>query len=498
MSLWLNAVQRCENDALDPAVGFKSQYVIAPESTIVVPGMSELVVNKWSLLHGNAVNPNLLEDDKGRVFGVFFGTGVDSDGAVVTPSSFSHFNSKSRSFEADLEEYLSGIAGRFVMMLDCGAKTRVYRDPMGHMPLFYNAEINLAGSSSYLTMDHPARGNDACAQPGDSPSSTIAVLPMGQTSDPDVRLMPGNHVLDLTDFTAHRGWPLRNSIRKVSIAKSAPVIDKMAMRLRAIVHGWITADDVVLPLDTGVGSRILLAAAGEHRNGLAGVVVQQAGLSDDANTLAVAEIMAEATGIQLTLVTHTDAHKTFGPARDLRQERRRLFWLRTSSTMRLPRDVALGIDGLYPAQHVVLNAGGLDALQGGWQMGAPTPKPVRPTQTSEIAAALNAKPEKAVRDAVQRDYERWKSSLPMTLQSQVEDFIRIELHEPPRALASLGLADHVHASPFSDREMIELALKLPLGLRSGPAFSEALIIALDPKLSGLPYHASLADKTAAE
>ena len=84
------------------------------------------------------------------------------------------------------------------------------------------------------------------------------------------------------------------------------------------------------------------------------------------------------------------------------------------------------------------------------------------------------------------------------LQSQVEDFIRIELHESARAVTSLGLADHMPASPFSDREFIELALKLPLGLRSSEAFAEALLLALDPALAGLPYDAEMTESTAAE
>jgi len=131
-------------------------------------------------------------------------------------------------------------------------------------------------------------------------------------------------------------------------------------------------------------------------------------------------------------------------------------------------------------------------------MGDPTPKPVRESKSAELTAALASKPEKPVRDAIEPDYERWKSSLPKTLQSQVEDFIRIELHQPPQAVATLGLADQLSASPFSDRELIELALKLPLRLRSGEIFAEALITALDENLAGLPYDVSLSDRTAAE
>ncbi|MEM7668389.1 MAG: hypothetical protein AAF317_04455, partial [Pseudomonadota bacterium] len=454
--------------------------------------------NKFALLHGQSVNPAPLEDAKSRVFGTFFGTGIDRDGAVVTPASFARFNSRGRSFDSDLEDYLSSIAGRFILLLDTGAKTRVYRDPMGHMPLFFNPDTGLAGSSISLTIDRPVTGNTACAKPGSDPASAKSFFPMGQTVDRDVRLLPGNHLLDLSDMTARRTWPLRKSIRKVTAAKSAPVMDKIAARLRDIVQGWIATDDVVLPLDASAGSRILMAAAGDMRGDLAQITVLQQGDAGDAKPRAVAQNMTEAVGVPLTPLTRDAAIATLGGGRPQRVERKRLFWLRTSSAMRIRTQDAYAIDALQPSQHIVLNASGLDALQGGWQAGGPKPKPIRASLTAQIEATLGFKPEKPVRTAVEEDYTRWKSTLPKTLQDAAEDFIRIELHEPPKAVITLGHAEHVHASPFSDRTVIELALKLPLSLRSSPKFAEALIEALDPALAGLPYDAPLMEPAAAE
>ncbi|MEM6589610.1 MAG: hypothetical protein AAF641_14280 [Pseudomonadota bacterium] len=487
MSLHLDAVQRCKNYGVDPSTGFKSQYVIGRPGALWVPGMTELTLNKFALFHGDALRPSALHDDKGRLFGVFFGTGVDRDGAVVTADRLARFNSRGRNFEKDLESYISGIAGRFILILDAGTKTRLYRDPMGHMPLFYNAKTKLAGSSISLALDHAIAGNPACAQPGIDPSATISVFPMGQTADTDTRLLPGHHMLNLADMTAHRYWPARNSIRKVTASKSGPVIDRIAARLRTVVQNWIAADDVVLPLDRSAGTRILLAAAGENRAGLSQITVLQPGREDDAATLSVAQMMADIAGVTLTPLTREDAIATMGTSKDLRLMRKRVFWLRTSSAMRVRTEVALAMDALHPTQHIVLNAAGLDALQGGWQAGTPKAKPIRGSHSAELTAAIGRKPDKALRDVVEDHYTTWKSSLPKSLQDTPEDFIRIELHEPAKAVVTLGQADHVHASPFSDPEVIELALKLPLSMRAGPDFAEALIAALDPALAGLPY-----------
>ncbi len=497
MSLHLDAVQRCENYGVDPATGFKSQYVIAQPGALTIPGMTELTLNKVAVLHGAALRPMTLHDQKDRLFGAFLGTGVDRDGALVTASSFAQFNSRGRSFEEDLEHYVSGVAGRFILVLDAGTKTRLYRDPMGHMPLFYNSKTQLAGSSTSLTIDHAIAGNPNCSEPGIDASDTVAVFPMGQTADADVRLLPGNHRLDLANMTAHRHWPLRNTIRKVTPSRSGAIIDKIAARLRLVVQGWITADDVVLPLDASSGTRILLAAAGDKRDALAQITVLQPGRDDDAATLAVAQMMADITGITLTPLTRKLAVATMGGEKDQRIMRKRLFWLRTSSAMRVRTEVALAMDALHPAQHIVLTASGLEALQGGWQADGPKPKPLRSSESAEIAAAIGRKPDKALRNALQDDYANWKSSLPKSLRDTPEDFIRIELHEPPKAVVTLGQADHLHASPFSDPEVIELALKLPLTLRSGLDFVEALIAALDPALASLPYDGAALELTAA-
>ncbi len=498
MSLKLDALTRCENYELDPKIGFKSQYVIAPIGTVSIPGMTEMALNKWALVHGEAVRPVPLMDEKDRLFGAFFGAGVDSNCDVVTAASFAGFNSKGRTFEEAFETYLSGIAGRFMVILDTGSKSRIYRDAMGHMPLFYNDKTLLAGSSIYLTIDRPVEANPICARPGLDILSTAHVFPMGRTADVDVRLMPGNHVFDLSEFSAKRGWPLRNAIRKVTVSKSIPVIEKMAMRLRKIVQGWIAADDVVLPLDASAGSRILLAAAGDMKADIRQICLMQPGNTDDMAVASVATEVARAAGVEPTVHTRFDAFETFGRARGIRHERKRLYWLRTSSAVRVPTDAAIGMPDLLPAQHVVLGSDGLDALQGGWRAGTPTPKPIRSSLSSEISGALATKADKTLRDAVADDYADWKASLPKSLHAQAEDFIRMELHQPAQAVSSLGHADHLHVSPFNDREFIELALKLPLSLRSGEKLSEALVAALDPDLAGLPYSATLATADAAE
>ncbi len=497
MSFNLDAVKRCENYVIDPKIGFRSQYVIAPLDRGYIPGMKKLSLKKWALHHGERLKPIALIDQKDRVFGAFLGVGIDKDGATITAASFSRFNSKGRSFHTDLQDYLSGIAGRYLVVIDSGSKSCICRDPLGQMPVFFNSKTQLAASCIYLVLERPVSMNPACTRPGD-PTSTPSVFPMGQTADIDVRLMHGNHALDLTEFSANRAWPLRNTIRKVPATKAGPVIEKMAKRLRQVVQGLIEGTDVTLPLDAGIGSRILLAAAGDKAGKIGKVCTLQPGKDEDANTLAVARLVAKAAGIPVTPLTRNAAADAFGNTKVMRHERRRTYWIRTSTSIRMPREAAVGVLELLPQDHVVLDTAGLAALQGGWRAGDARPKPMRSSVSSEISGALKRKVDRATRDAVAKDYSNWKASLPKSLYGQTEDFIRLELHETAQAIGLLGYGDHILACPFSDRAFIELALKLPLALRSGEKFAEALIAALNPDLAGLPYQAeALPDGTKA-
>jgi len=120
----------------------------------------------------------------------------------------------------------------------------------------------------------------------------------------------------------------------------------MAGRLRSIVQRWITTNKGVLPLDEGVGSRILLAAAGDQKHRLEQICVMQAGTGNDAKTRAVTQIMAQAVGIDVHPMTKAMAFASFGRSRSLRHQRKGLFWLRTSSALRVPTHTVLGIDTL--------------------------------------------------------------------------------------------------------------------------------------------------------
>ena len=65
----------------------------------------------------------------------------------------------------------------------------------------------------------------------------------------------------------------------------------------------------------------------------------------------------------------------------------------------------------------------------------------------------------------------------------------MEWQQPAGAVRFYGIWDNFCVSPFSDRVLIDLMLKLPESYRFGPELRDALIAAADPDMPAVAYAA---------
>jgi len=489
MAIELDALARCARYGLDPGKGLATQYLICESNRLeTVPGMTAITVNRWCVHHGSDVTVFPLRDAKDRPFGAFIGIGVDEKGNRVGPPDFAAFNSKSLTFEKKFETYVSRIAGRFALLLDAGGRARLYLDPMGHMATFFNTGARLVGSSVFLTLDRPF---DPGAQPMTGQSDLLQALPFGVSSDRSVRLMPGNHLLDLEHFSLRRVWPLRNTLRPVAAAKSAPVVDAMATRLRQVVGALTKDNPCLLEMDDSGNARQLLAATVDRRDTLAQVYGFARSRQDNGEPVTAARL-CEAAGVAYQPLTREAALGEFGRSRADKQQRKRTFWLRTSCLCRVPVEASLNFAGLRKPGHLVLRSDGADAL-----CVAPAGPGLSTAATIEFATGksqVDAKDAPILSDA----YETWRGGLPKSLQDRSSELIAMEWHQPIRAVALYGQDGPFSVSPFSDRKLMELALRLPADLRSGIALADAIVTACDPALLAVCESEKATLATAAE
>ena len=486
MGMSLDALERCARYGLPPEDGLATQYLICEtERMDRVPGMATLEVNQWSVHYGRDVPAFLLRDSRDRPFGAFIGIGVDGEGNAVDASSFAEFNSKGLSFDRKFESFVTRIAGRFALLLDAGSRVRLYLDPMGHMATFLNPSTRLAGSSVFLTLDHAFDPKD---QPLTAGTDLISSLPLGLTPARAVRLMPGNHLLNLEQFTLRRTWPLRNTMRPVTEAQSAPVIAAMADRLCQVVGGLVQDGPCLVEMDGSDSARQLLAATAGLRDGLAQVYGYERAGQDSAGPAH----LCQAAGVPFEALTRDAALAAFGRDRAGKQQRKRAFWLRTGCLCRVPAETAVNLSGLRKPARAVLRADGAEAF------GAlPGPSPVS-ADTAIAFASGRGRTDDQDLPTLSDAYDAWRSGLGKTLQDRASDLIAMEWHQPARAVGLYGHEGPFLVSPFSDRVLMELALRLPQGVRVGPELADAMVAACDPALVGVTGAAAEPLATAAE
>lgn len=141
-------------------------------------------------------------DANGALIGLFLGVVVDADGRHVADQA--EIDTSGGVWDG-AEDYIIGLAGRYLLIVTDGAKTRVYGDPSNSFRFFYNSELRLGGPSVLLCIDRPIEYDpdfDAAAIQTEQPRYCF-----GRSADRQVASMPANHWLCLEDGETQRFWP---------------------------------------------------------------------------------------------------------------------------------------------------------------------------------------------------------------------------------------------------------------------------------------------------
>ncbi len=498
MAGMLEAVRRCESKGLDPEILFSNQFVLTQDTEADVPGMTAQHLDDWVLHHGQRLECIPMRDASDRLFGLFLGIGVDGAGQLVAPDSFSRLNSEQSQFKAQLEDFLTYTSGRYLALTLVSGKAQLWFDPMAQLATFYNAKERLAGSSVFLASEHaPDNENELIGPPAAVPEEAIRVFPMGRTSHSGVRLMPANHVLDLSDFSLRRCWPLGSALgtavkRRV---RTRIVIAEMAARQRAVVNALLSGCNSVLPVSGDVTSHITLSAIRGHESKISQFCCVQ---GDDEHACDAAALAMENTpDVTLDYLKRTDVARLHGDKKPDRRNRKRLFWLRTSTAYRAPNAVVFGLDQLMKERHLLLQTDGFDVLQTGWHRSWWSRLLGRsPGRDAALDAALGHVPVAEELEEYGTEVQRWQDSLPKSLRRVTPELLQLERHMPARAVSYYGFADQFSVNLLSDRRLIELALMLPLTFRSSPGFAHALLEELHQ--ASAPVGSTMQDDAQAE
>lgn len=235
---------------------FRTQYLLT-RNGIDLPGWNSVKLKRWHFDHCPALPVSPIKDGAGRSIGIFVGWGIDASGSTVTEPTVKS-SGEASALLAEVERFIEGCAGRYLVILDFDEVQRVYADPIVNLAVTYNPSLERVAGSTFLALRRRA-----VPAPPFVPENLEAGLhyAMGATADRNVSRLLGDHYLDLQDFSTHRHWPRAETDIATEEGNEPAIMDALIERLSAICHGVLDGWPTVFPLSGGRDSRVLLGCS---------------------------------------------------------------------------------------------------------------------------------------------------------------------------------------------------------------------------------------------
>jgi hypothetical protein len=211
-------------------------------------------VGQWWLGHHPSLPVVRLSDEVGFPLGWLLGWAVDDRGKLREADKTA---AVSFATADELEHWIYLHGGRFVAIVVRSPLARVYLDPCGSLSVVYCAALECVASTTTVV---PRVGDTAdlveetrlVGIPG------YGLYPLGLTPRKNVLRLVPNHFLDLEKWQAVRHWPKTYPFAPRGVGE---VVSTVADRVRLTIGGVLDERPVLLRLTAGRDSRLLLACA---------------------------------------------------------------------------------------------------------------------------------------------------------------------------------------------------------------------------------------------
>ncbi len=433
---------------------FPGQFVLSEQDNLTFNGWVGHRLNRWTLYCAPGPRVRRLLDRNGTQVGWFLGEGIAADGAYVRDGTKLPFNTRRPAVLRNTEQWIEGIAGRYLVIFDTPDLHRIYGDPVGDFACVFNPQDRLVAPIPALAtlstpVEHPWFTSQKVLGGG-------FVFSLQQTPDANVLRALPNHYLDLDSFACVRHWPRKGDNLTTPDTSWKDNADRISDRLEQIVGALADNTPVILPVSGGKDSRNLIGAARPHLSKIAfGFAWQFHKMSKlDAD---IGETICTRLGVPFRRLTYVETTP----------EQRDLYLRRTGFTH---VGTPLRIEGTrlqLPPGHVALRGNVMEILRANqWNRSSMTRR--RPATSFAMRRLLinRAGDQDAIRAAWQDRYRSWAESLPKSAWRRQLDLQFIE-HLLPNSLGirHFGTPDNFVMNPFSDRALIQLAMQIDPDVR---------------------------------
>lgn len=486
----LSAQKLCSDSKLDFSEVFRGQYCLSKDKYLEIPDFLSREFGEWVLFTCPTLNVTEILTNSGKAVGLLVGTGISAEGEYLQ-SQYKLPVSGKKVVPHIEEDFLLGLAGKYVLIIDWQGEERVYGDAAISMPCVYNAETHSVASSLFLTTY-----DELVETPyfnGDKIYHGTGKFGFGITADQAVLRHRANHRLDLNTFELTRFWPTDDtSFNQLDPSELMP---KIQAKLRQNIDAIVQNMECMFAVSGGRDSRVLLGYVKSHldkigpfhtvkHNWMSGFDVQGG------------KRLAEVVGFDHVVFDVQDEGQSF-PTRDrvaYRQLRRKTWYSRGMvCDVSLRMDYAL--EFMVPHGKTLLRGNMLELLNAQW-----TPPEVYESGSPECFehiikwCAFNDEPTVAQTKWRKRQLKKWYDSLLPSMKERVYDFAYTELFLSNNQCALL-LNTLYYIAPFCDRQIFQWTMQLPLEFRLEATAHNWLIRNSDvPDLAEVPLARQLLEE----
>ncbi|QFT91536.1 hypothetical protein FIU86_01670 [Roseovarius sp. THAF9] len=480
----------CNKNGWDFSEAFPFQFRVSKARTAPCEQWMHFKLGDWHLHHCPRLPRHELGFGNGKVLGVVLGVAVDREGRSLN----GRMSLEGKGSLAALEDYIEGLAGRFVVLVAAYGATRIYFDATAGLSAVYSKKDRAVASSVHVAINREAEPETGI--------TSRAVLAregqylLGETYDRHCRRVYANHYLDLKTFDMHRHWlGAEDDFAAVGEDRNG-VAAEIAARLQQVMVTLAASHSTALPLSAGTDSRLLLAAAAPVLDR-----IERFYMHDIYKVTRFdregAQLLAREMGVTLEVIDREDPEFESFMTPDEVAELRVKMAFRTGLSFDGIDEVTVRAVSRAPETTLVLRGNGAEMTRANKWTRAMAAQGC--TLDDALAALLNMRaehlPDRVAPDrleSLRARYAAWHDGLPEPARARMPDVAHAELFMPAAPNnVYYAFERNFYINPFNDRRLMFLTAAFNPLARKRNKLVGKLIHNTTPQLNGLPYAAEL-------
>ncbi|WP_171174979.1 hypothetical protein [Ruegeria sp. HKCCD8929] len=474
-------LRECDKRRISADGLFAFQFTLGPQA---YPGRFGLIPRPFGdkvLSCSRKLAAAELRDTDGTIIGYCLGVAIDAQGERVRDREVAGITASAPDFWARMEEFVIGLAGRYLLLLQNGEEQRVYGDASSSYSCVFDPKTGQVGATLLmcLTRDIVENGevDYKLALTGEHR------LPFGHTRDRFAKSLTANHYLSISDMKQHRFWPREGELADIPMSDAPAEIAAIQTRLTQIIRGIAISDRAALPLSGGNDSRNLLACAKPALKDIARYFTQTHNRNSRVDFRS-AQGLAKAFRVKLE---HHQAGEDF--SEQAVSDRTRDYSLTTGFAVPPPQTHNKNLWGDLGSDEIVMLGNVMEILRAAhWRTGDRTHRKLN--RKFGLKRSLFVGGGRFTVDFIRKWlplFNVWCDQLPTDAQEKYIDMAFLEHNLPNLGVSLFGQLENFYLSPFNDRELCARSARLPLDYRYSNQANSDLLQHAAPELTKIPF-----------